>query len=110
MLRTIKNRYNWENFEGMASSWRGDCLLGPLRQHIYKQILGYNDKTPHLSDLIRDGQISREEALSRISPEENSNLNIIKKCCTALNINYKTLEKAIRRAQISYETECKKSK
>lgn len=109
VVTSIKDMYNWKNFSNMKSSWRGDCLLGPIRQYIYKEILGFNDKTPHLSDLIRDKQLTREEALRRLPGEENTNIDIVKTCCTKLKIDYNELSTAINQAKETYlkESNCK---
>ena len=105
VTNTIKKIYAWQNFEGMVSSWRGDCYLAPIRQFIYKEILGYNDKTPHFSDLIRDKQLSRELALRRISTEENVSNEIVKMCCNKLEIKEEQLKEAINKAKRSYQSD-----
>lgn len=102
VTKTIKEKYEWKNFDGMVSSWRGDCLLGPIRQYLYQQILGFNDKAPHLSDLIRDGQLSREEALRRLPLEEHTTEGIVRQCCDALHINFDTMQEAITVARTAY--------
>src|SRR5690554_3866549 len=67
---TIKNELEWERYPGLASAYRGDCQIGIIRQFLYNKMLGYNDKDDHLSCLIRDNQISREEALLKIKSEK----------------------------------------
>lgn len=60
-----------------------------MRQYFYKQLLGYNDKTVHLSELIRDGQITRDEALARLDGEELMTEEVLKTCCskTGMDLN-----------------------
>lgn len=102
VTKTIQEQYNWKNFEGMVSSWRGDCLLGPIRQYLYHEILGYNDKAPHFSDLIRDGQLCRDEALARLPKEEETNEHIVRNCCMALGIDFDSMLCAIVVARNAY--------
>jgi 3'-phosphoadenosine 5'-phosphosulfate sulfotransferase (PAPS reductase)/FAD synthetase len=87
----ITHEYGWKNFDEMNSTWRGDCYLGPIRQFLYKSFLGFNDHTPHLSDLIRDGQITRDEALAQLEEKETIPPAVLQKCCEKLNIDYRTL-------------------
>jgi len=95
VVSTITKEYNWESFKDMKSTWRGDCYLGPVRQYLYKELLGYNDKTPHFSDLIRDKQLSRQEALNRLE-EENVPQEVLNICCNAIGISYNDLKVAVR--------------
>ena len=88
IIPTIQNHFDWKNFPGMASTWRGDCYIGPVRQDLYKKFLGYNDKTTHLSELIRDGQITRRQALDRLEEEKPLAGEIIRKCCEKDAIDY----------------------
>jgi len=87
IVNVITNEYSWKNFQGMTSTWRGDCYLGPIRQKLYKTFLGYNDKTPHLSDLIRDGQLTRLEALERVQKEEDVPDEVLQECCRKAGIS-----------------------
>jgi hypothetical protein len=84
---TIKKEFDWKNFPGMKSTWRGDCYIGPIRQYLYYALLGYSDKDVHLSGLIRDGQITREEAMNRITEENNSSINVLATCCEKAGID-----------------------
>jgi hypothetical protein len=88
VVKVIKDEYAWQNFLGTTSTWRGDCYIGPIRQKLYKSFLGYNDKTPHLSDLIRDGQVTRSEALERVQKEDDVPPEILQECCRKANIDY----------------------
>jgi hypothetical protein len=69
---TITNKLNWLRNTGIVSTWRGDCDLAQLKLYLYKKALGFNDKLDHLSNLIRDGQISRADAMERLDKEETT--------------------------------------
>lgn len=87
VLATIKKVFDWKNFPGMQSTWRGDCYIGPIRQYLYYALLGYSDKDVHLSALIRDGQISREEAMQRIAEENAGSTRVLRVCCDKIGID-----------------------
>jgi hypothetical protein len=85
---TLKSELKWERYPGLESSYRGDCEVGVVRQFLYNKMLNYNDKEDHLSWLIRDNQITREEALTRISKEKETKVEIIGKAFEKLGIDY----------------------
>jgi hypothetical protein len=87
VMSTLKEKLDWKNFPGMKTTWRGDCYIGPIRQFLYYAMLGYSDKDAHLSALVRDGQITRAEALERITEENESSLDSVKVCCGKIGIN-----------------------
>jgi len=98
----IVNGYGWRSFDTMSSSWRGDCYLGPIRQHLYRTILGYNDHTPHLSALIRDGQLTRTEALARVDRDESPGTWVIEECCRHAGISVEALNSCAERTLQEY--------
>lgn len=52
-------------------SWRYDCVLEPFLDYTYKKEFGISTVGIYLSHLVRDGGISREEALSSLMESEN---------------------------------------
>jgi hypothetical protein len=109
VLSTIQNKYSWENWPGIESTWRGDCYIAPFRQYLYKKLLGYNDKDVHYSKLIRDGQLTREEAINRLKSEDVLQEDIFKLCCERLNVSFDEVTKIISTNKYSLygDVECK---
>lgn len=69
------NELNWRVPEGAKNSGRFGCEVDTLRQYLFYHILGYNDTNVDLSGLIRDGQLSRKDAIEKLEktidiPEE----------------------------------------
>lgn len=56
------NELKWEIPEGAKNSSRFGCEVDTLRQYLYLRTLKYNDTHVDLSYLIRDNQLTREEA------------------------------------------------
>lgn len=102
---TIQKELNWKRYPGLESSYRGDCDVGIIRQYLYNFALGYNDKDDHLSWLIRDGQITREEALRRIEKEKNINADILKASFVKLGFDFEEYMKAVSRNAKKYKIE-----
>ena len=93
--KTLKEELKWERYPGLNTSYRGDCEIGLIRQYLYWKLLGYNDKDDHLSCLVRDHQLTREEALRRLDDEHNIPKEILKKICDKADINYNDIEKLV---------------
>lgn len=103
---TIETKLKWKRYPGLGSAYRGDCEIGIIRQFLYNKMLGYNDKDDHLSWLIRDGQISREDALNRINEEKETGIDILKSIFNKLGFNFSdfisNVEKNARKHNISF--------
>lgn len=104
---TIQNELNWKKYPGLKSAYRGDCEVGIIRQFLYDKMLGYNDKDDHLSWLVRDEQVTREEALSRIKNEKETSIEILISSFKKLELNYydfiNELEKNASKHMIPYK-------
>lgn len=96
IIATIKKELNWKEHPGTQSTWRGDCDIALLKLYLYNKTIGVNDKVDGLSSLIRDGQISREEALKRLKKEEEIPEIVIKDIFARLELNYSDLKIALR--------------
>lgn len=97
IVSTLENRLNWKKNSMVKSTWRGDCDIALLKLYLYKHILGFNDKDDGLSDLIRDGQITREQALSRIEDESHVPDIVIKNLFGRIGLDYKDFESALEK-------------
>lgn len=99
VISTIKNELKWQENPDAGSTWRGDCIIALLKLYLYKKILGFNDKDDGLSCLIRDNQISRQEALKRVSTEGEISEKVIKTIFDRLGLNYPDLKIALKKIQ-----------
>lgn len=68
----------WEYDKSLNSSWRSDCFVNILRQYYYKKLLGFNDLDGYYARLIRNNEMSKEEALQRIAEEGKYDDKVIK--------------------------------
>lgn len=88
IVDTLENQLDWQRNESTGSTWRGDCEVALLKQYLYIETLGYNEKDDSLSDLIRDGQISRQEALRRLNEEQFISEDVIRDIVEKNGIDY----------------------
>ena len=103
---TLKNVLDWERYPGLESSYRGDCEIGIIRQFLYNKMLGYNDKDDHLSWLVRDKQILRDDALKRVKNEKETKIDILHLIFGKLGIDFSDfiskVEKNARKHNLHY--------
>ncbi len=95
IIDTIEKELHWEKNPDVESTWRGDCILALLKLYVYRKILGFNDKDDNLSNLVRDGQITRTEAIRRIETEGEIPEAIFEEFFNNLNIDFKEFKKSI---------------
>lgn len=62
---TIANELGWEKPPESVSSWRTDCHLVPFVNRCFGALYGSTKACFGFSNMIRDGQMTREEALSQ---------------------------------------------
>ena len=67
--KTLQEEAGWKKPEG-ALSWRYDCMLEPLLDFTYLREFGISTVGVYLSNQIRDGLISREEAMEVLRKSE----------------------------------------
>ena len=68
--RTLMQKTGWVKPD-KSISWRYDCSLEPFLDYTYKKEFGISTVGIYLSNLIRDGQINRDEALKILEKSEN---------------------------------------
>ena len=100
----IKSELNWRQNPDTRSSWRGDCDIAVLKAYLYRETLGFNDIDDILSELVRDGQISREEALERATKQEQIPEDAVVKVFDKLGLDYADLGAALRKWRNSKST------
>ena len=70
VVSKIKSQYGWENSPTMTNTWRIGDASAPFYNYIYSYFAGFNENDVYLSNLIRDNQIDRDEAV-RLLEEYN---------------------------------------
>jgi hypothetical protein len=91
VMSTIQNELMWKKRSDTESSWRGDCDVALLKLYLYKKTLGFNDKDDGFSCLIRDEQMSREEAMMRLEEEGKVPDEAIRDIFTRLGLDFNSL-------------------
>jgi hypothetical protein len=69
ILTLIQDELKWKTPACSRSSWRSDCEIHLLKQYLYRETLGFTKNDELLSGIIREGMITREEALRRLESD-----------------------------------------
>jgi hypothetical protein len=97
IISTIENELHWAKNPDSESTWKSDCNMALLKWHIYKTLLGFNDKVDGLSHLIRDNQLSREEALERLRKDNKNTEEAIQVLFDRFGLNHSDFKIALNK-------------
>jgi 3'-phosphoadenosine 5'-phosphosulfate sulfotransferase (PAPS reductase)/FAD synthetase len=67
IMSLITNELGWKKYHHSAAAWRSDCKIHLLKQALYQQTLGFTKNDELISGLIRRGEMTRDEGLTRLS-------------------------------------------
>ncbi|WP_373493047.1 hypothetical protein [Aquiflexum sp.] len=90
----IQNEYDWEKASDTDSTWRiGDGTAG-FYNYIYYTVAGFSEVDTFRSNQVREGMISREEALKRAMEENKPRFETIRWYLEIIGIDFQhALEK-----------------
>jgi len=70
VMTTITDNLGWQKSLEVESSWRFDCRLDYVRRLMYGATVGVTELRDLFSKMIREGMMSRSEALYRLETED----------------------------------------
>ncbi len=76
----------WEMPNNCNSTWRADCAFNELKNYMFMKKAGMTYIDAYLSNMIRAGILTREEALKRVKIEGKISKERIKEVCDILKI------------------------
>jgi len=95
ILTTIRHKANWKGADDTETTWRIDDAAYPLINYIYWKLVGFTEHDEMYSKMIRDNQITRKEALNRLTEDQTPRLNSIEESLLELNVDKKSLDKVL---------------
>ena len=66
ILTTIRTELDWQSPPDTAEDWHTDCLFNVFKEYMFQKMYGVSYTDAHLSNQIRHGYISREQALGKL--------------------------------------------
>jgi glucosamine--fructose-6-phosphate aminotransferase (isomerizing) len=92
---TLINQYNWEKASDTNSTWRIGDGTAALYNYIYYTVAGFTEHDTFRSNQIREGDITRVQALELIQEENRPRYQNIKWYLDAIGIEFKPAIKVI---------------
>jgi hypothetical protein len=88
ILSRIKSELNWESSRKIKSTWRFDCHAALVKDLVYCQVVGVTEKDDFYSKMVREGIISRDEALARLEMENKIPLDATRRILAQAGLDY----------------------
>lgn len=95
LLSRIRNEIAWKHPEKFASTWRFDCKICHLKKLLYQKTIGMGESEDFYSKMIRDGDISRDEIMERLSKESIINFDQIEQVLDMVGLKMSVLKPII---------------
>jgi len=77
VISRIKSELNWDYPRKLKSTWRFDCKVSHLKDLMYMKTLKMTERDDFYAKLVREGLITREDALLRLQRENRLHLDEI---------------------------------
>jgi len=91
---TLKS-YNWEWANDTPTSWRIGDGTAALYNYVYYTVAGFTEHDTFRSNQIREGMISREEALKLVAVENQPRYESIQWYLDSINLDFEAVIKTI---------------
>ena len=95
----IINKYNWEQSVDTSSTWRIGDGTASFYNYIYCSVVGFTENDTFRSNQIREGMITREQALKLIYAENKPRYNSLKWYLEIIGLDYKDTISRINKIQ-----------
>ena len=95
VLSTLFDGYGWETSTHSSNTWRIGDASAPFYNYLYFYFAGLTENDVYLSNLIRDGQISRNQALIRLQEDNLPNPTGFYKYCELIGLDPVTVIKRV---------------
>lgn len=92
---TLINEYDWETAIDTSTTWRIGDGTAAFYNYIYYTVAGFTEHDTFRSNQIREGQITREEALKLVEDENQPRYQNIRWYLDALNADFSEVIKVV---------------
>jgi len=87
VLHRIRRELGWDHPRGSGSSWRFDCAIGHLKDYMYLTTLGLTEKNDFYAKTVREGVMTRRQALARLRTENRVQCDRIRELLSSVGIS-----------------------
>ncbi len=100
--KTLIEEYGWETSDETPSTWRIDDGTVPLSDYMYYMMSGLTINDTFRSNQIREGRITREQALRLLKRENLPRFNAIQWYCDQVGVDFEETVRTINNAPRLY--------
>lgn len=87
---TLKNEYDWETAADTPTTWRIGDGTAAFYNYIYRTVAGFTEADTFRSNQVREGMLTREQALGLVSAENQPRYESIKWYCDTIGIDFES--------------------
>lgn len=98
----LLNEYDWETDPGTKTTWRIGDGTAAFYNYIYFMLAGFTENDTFRSNQIREGDMTREEALERSKIENQPRWDSIKWYCNTINVDFENAINIINEIEPHY--------
>ena len=91
----LLNDYDWEKAVDTSTTWRIGDGSAAFYNYVYYTVAGFTEHDTFRSNQIREGQISREEALERVADENQPRYQNLRWYLDTLGMDFKEVIKVV---------------
>jgi glutamine---fructose-6-phosphate transaminase (isomerizing) len=100
---TLINQYGWEVSKDIKSTWRIGDGTASFYNYIYFKVAGFTEFDTFRSNQIREGMITREEAIKNINEENKPRFESMKWYCDTIGIDFNRTIEIINKIPTLYD-------
>lgn len=95
VVSTIRVGLGWEGAADTTATWRIDDAAYPLIDYLYYQLVGFTEFDEHYSKLVREGQLSRGDALKRCISDNTPRIPSLMRTFDELKVTKEQVDEAL---------------
>lgn len=96
---TLLNHYDWEKATDTNTTWRIGDATAAFYNYVYYTMVGFSEHDTFRSNQIREGQLTRQEALRLIEDENRPRYQNIKWYLDTLGMDFKEVIKVVNKTK-----------
>lgn len=101
--KVLLEEYDWETADDTNSTWRIGDGTSPFYNYIYCLVAGFSENDTLRSNQIREGKLSREEALKLVYQDNTPRFDTMKWYFDVLNLDMREVLKIVQKMPKLYE-------
>lgn len=84
--KEVLSELEWQLPPDCISLWKSDCSFAELKNYMFRKMTGITYVDAFISNMVRDGVLSKDEALKRIEAEGKISLKRVSEICRILEL------------------------